>query len=57
VTQEQVVAELALHLEDLLGERGLRDAEPFGGAGEVLLVGDLDDVAELPDLQRHHPSL
>ena len=48
VAHEQRAAELALELADLLGERRLADVEPRGGAAEVQLVGDRDEVPHQP---------
>ena len=34
------IAEFCFQAADLLADRGLRDGDPFGGAGEVALLGD-----------------
>ncbi len=46
---EELGAQVFLELQDLLGERGLRDVAALGGAGEVTGVGDGADVTELVD--------
>jgi hypothetical protein len=38
---------------DLLAERGLGDSETLGGAPEMQLLGDGDEIAEVAKL---HPS-
>ena len=43
--------ELALELLDLLGQRGLREVEPRGGAAEVPLLGEHD---ERPQMAQFH---
>ena len=48
---EQRLAEFVLEGLNLAAERRLRDAQPLGGAGDVLLFGDGDEVLEL--LQAH----
>ena len=47
---EQRLAELGLEAADLLRERRLRDVQPLGGAAEVPLLGDGDEVAQVPEL-------
>ena len=42
--------ELGLELADLLAHRGLRDVQALGRAAEVQLLGDGDEVAEVPEL-------
>ena len=44
---DQGQPDLLLEPADLLGQRGLRDVLARGGAGEVLLVGQRDQVAQL----------
>ena len=44
---EQRLAELGLEAADLLRERRLRDVQPRGGAAEVPLLGDGDEVAQV----------
>ena len=44
---EEGVAEDLFEFADLLGERRLREVETFGGATEVKLLGDGDEVAEV----------
>ena len=43
---EQGVADLFVQLLQLQTERGLADAQPFGGAGQVSFAGDGDEGAE-----------
>ena len=45
-TGEQRHAEIGLEPGDRPGQRGLRYAEEFGGAGEVLLAGDDGELAQ-----------
>jgi hypothetical protein len=52
---EETATELGFELEDLLGERGLRDVAFFGGPGEGAGVGDGAEVAELVEF--HGESL
>ena len=47
---EQRLAELGLEAADLLRERRLRDVQPRSGAAEVPLLGDGDEVAQVPEL-------
>ena len=47
---EQLHAELPLDCLDLLAERRLLHPEPLGGPRDVLLLGDGDKVAELPQV-------
>ena len=46
-------ADLILQAPDLLGEGRLRDVLPGRGAGEAALVGERDEVAELPEFHKH----
>jgi hypothetical protein len=50
---EQLDPELRLQRADLLGERLLGDVQPPGRAGEVALLRDGDEVAQLAQLRRH----
>lgn len=50
--QEQRRADLALQLLDLLAERRLADAQPRGGAGEMQLVGDHGEIAQVSQFHR-----
>ena len=52
---EQRNAELRLEARDRARQRGLRDAQLLGGAGEVLLAGDGDELAE-PGNERVEPG-
>jgi len=52
---EQRHANLCLELADLLAQRGLRRVQTAGGAREVQLVGDSDEVFQVAEL--HPPSL
>jgi hypothetical protein len=49
---EQGDAELLLELADLLAQRRLRDSHPRGGAAEVQLLRDGEEVAQVPELHR-----
>ena len=44
--------EVAFERFDLLGQRRTGGAEPFGGAAEVQLFGDGDEVPQLTQLHR-----
>jgi len=48
-------AELALEVLDLMGQRGLRDMELLRGSPEVKLVGDRNEVAQVPQFHRCTP--
>src|ERR1041385_2463759 len=50
---EQLDFQLPLESLDLLAERRLLHAEPFGGARDVALFGDGDKVAEVPQFHCH----
>jgi hypothetical protein len=52
VPVEQRLAELGLQAADLLADGGLRDQQALGGAGEVALVGDRDEVLKLPQFHK-----
>ena len=45
---EQLGAEFAFELADLGADAGLADVHPLGGTGEVGLLGDRDEVLQLP---------
>ena len=47
---EQLGAELAFQLADLGADAGLADVHPLGRPGEVRLLGDRDEVFQLPQL-------
>jgi len=53
---EQLDAEHLLNRAHLLAERLLGDVQLLGGACEVALPGDSDDVAHLPEV-RPHPAV
>src|SRR5207247_4813377 len=53
---EEQRAALALELQDLLAQRGLRHVERLGCRGEGAAPGDLDEVAVVPQL-RHRSAL
>src|ERR1700756_2981720 len=55
VADKQRRSQLVLELTDLLGQRGLADVELRGGAPEVQLVGDCDEVAQQPQIKVHVP--
>lgn len=50
VADEEVEPKLALELADLPAQRRLGDVEPLGSAAEVQLVGNGNEVAEMPEL-------
>ena len=45
---KELVSELVLECGELRGERGLRNVQPFGGAGDVPLVRHGEKVSEYP---------
>ena len=45
---QQPLAELGLQAPYLLADGGLGEPQPFRGAGEVGLVGDRNEVRQLP---------
>ena len=47
---EQRRTQLLLQILDLPAQRRLRDVQPLGGAGEALLVGHGDEVAQVAKL-------
>ena len=53
---EQILAELSLEPADLCADPGLRDVDALRGAGEVRLLGDGDEVLELPKLHNDDAS-
>ena len=53
---EEPGAQLRLELLDLLGQRGLRHVEALGGAAEVALLRDREEVAQVPQFHRTSPS-
>jgi hypothetical protein len=55
---EQGQAELPLEAGDVAAEGLLGQVEPGGGAGEVQLLGDRDEVAQQAQVQlaRHRPG-
>ena len=50
---EQLHVELGFERADLLAERRLLDAEPLGRAGDVTLLGDGDEIAEVAQFHSH----
>ena len=50
---EQPRAELVLEPRDRRAQGLLGDVQPLGGAGEVQLLRDGDEIAELPELDIH----
>jgi hypothetical protein len=50
VTGEELNADGALELLDLLGETRLSDVEPFRRSAEMELLGDGDEIPELTEL-------
>ena len=53
VALEQLDAEIALQLLDRLGDRRLRDGEVLRGARHGALLGDGDEILQLPDGEGH----
>jgi hypothetical protein len=45
---EQLDAELLFEIADLLADRPLRDVQAFGSRAEAQLLGDGDEVPEVP---------
>jgi hypothetical protein len=54
---EQPHADLALEPGDLLAERGLAHVQAGRRAAEVQLVGERDERAQQPRVERHARSL
>jgi hypothetical protein len=54
---QQLDAQGSFELFDLLGERGLGDVQFLGGAGEVALVSDGKQVAQVAQLYDHASKL
>jgi hypothetical protein len=50
--QQQIRSELLFELADLAAEHRLCDVEAFRRPSEVELLGDGDEVAQLPQVQR-----
>jgi hypothetical protein len=50
---EELAAELALECPDLRRKCRLRDVQPLGCAAEVQLLGDGEEVAQMPKLDVH----
>jgi len=55
-TREELDADLALQLTDLLTERRLSGFEPLRGPAEIQLLGDGDEVPEMAQFDRRLPS-
>jgi hypothetical protein len=53
---EELAAELCLERPDLGREGRLGDVQPLGGAAEVQLLGDGQEVPEMPKLELHAPA-
>ncbi|BAS12362.1 hypothetical protein AHiyo8_06650 [Arthrobacter sp. Hiyo8] len=49
ITDEELSPELALKVDDLLGQRRAGNVEPLCGSTEMQLLGDSDKVGELPE--------
>jgi hypothetical protein len=49
---EQLLPEFAFELPDLGAHPGLGDVKPGGRTGEVLLLGDGDEVLQLPQFHK-----
>jgi hypothetical protein len=52
---EQFDTQLGLEQPDLAAQRGLGDVQPLGGAREVAVLRDRDEVAETPQVRRRAP--
>ena len=48
VALQELEAELAFEAPDLLTQRRLGDEQPLGGAGEMELVGDGEEIPKMP---------
>ena len=53
VPTQELDPEVTLELRDLTGQRRLRDEETLGSPGEVELLGDRDEVAQVPQVHVH----
>ena len=53
ITGEELHADGAFELQDLLGEPGLGDVEVRSRSSEVALLSNRDEVPELPKVDRH----
>jgi len=49
VPDEQRLGQLRFQAVDLLADRGLRDRDPLGRAGEIAFLGDRQEVGQLPE--------
>jgi hypothetical protein len=56
VAVEQPYAEVTFERLDLLGQGGTGDQQPLGGAAEVELFGDRDEVPQLTELHLRHAT-
>ena len=54
---EQLDADFALQIADLLGKRGLADAQMLSGAGEVALLGHGQEIADMPKFHRQFRAI
>jgi hypothetical protein len=54
LSHQELGTELPFKFLDLMRERRRRDAEPLGGAGEMLLLGDCNEIVEQPVLNVAH---
>ena len=54
--REELATDLALQGSDLRRQRGLGDVQPLGRSAEVQLLGDGQEVAQVPELDVHGPS-
>ncbi|MNP01181.1 hypothetical protein D3C76_929850 [compost metagenome] len=52
LAQKQACAQLRFHVLDLPGQGGRRDAQLLGGAGEVAMPGDSQEVAKVANIHR-----
>jgi len=53
MAQEERHLDLAFERTDLLAERRLLQSEPLRGTGDVALLGDGDEVAEMTEFHEH----
>jgi hypothetical protein len=50
VADEELGPELTFEIGDLLRERGSSEVKPLGGPSEMQLLGNGDEVGQLPEL-------
>jgi hypothetical protein len=54
---KQANAEFLLQEFDLLAERRLCDAELFGGVREAAVIGDGNEIAQMPEFHVYRPDI